>query len=237
MEHDFSSRDWEALSPTVTSREYLSTHHLYAAQMFAKMAEEIENSSETVGGFNRSHRSYVLSAVVLAACFMEAAINELLVDAQHGYAIYIKPLGNDVIGTLKDLCLTSKEIGVPVLCRYQKVLEVADRDPFNKGTKPYQDADGLVKLRNEFVHWTPKTQNEKNDHWTVKRFKRVKAFPPNALLAGKGNDYFPDHCLGAGCARWAIESALALTEEFFDRVDISPNYRRILDDTQRFEKT
>lgn len=54
-----------------------------------------------------------------------------------------------------------------------------------------------------------------------------KRFPPNKMMAGTGNPFWPDKCLGGGCANWAVESATKFAKEAFGRLRIEPNYQRI----------
>jgi hypothetical protein len=42
---------------------------------------------------------------------------------------------------------------------------------------------------------------------------RSRNFASNALMKGQRNVWFPDHALGAGCAKWAIDSARAFADE------------------------
>ncbi|MDX2381291.1 MAG: hypothetical protein QNM02_16205 [Acidimicrobiia bacterium] len=50
-------------------------------------------------------------------------------------------------------------------------------------------------------------------------------FPSNGLMAGSGNPWWPDHALGAGCARWAHASAEALADFLVDETNVNPNHK------------
>jgi hypothetical protein len=54
-------------------------------------------------------------------------------------------------------------------------------------------------------------------------------FPPNRHMARMANPYFPDQCLGAGCASWAASTAETFADAFFERLAIQPNYQRRAD--------
>jgi len=45
-------------------------------------------------------------------------------------------------------------------------------------------------------------------------------------MAEMGNPYFPDKCLGAGCAEWAVVSAKSFADDFCSRLDIQANYQK-----------
>lgn len=44
-------------------------------------------------------------------------------------------------------------------------------------------------------------------------------------FAPDGGLFFPYRCMSCGRAEWALESCLAFTEEFYDRVDVNKPYR------------
>jgi hypothetical protein len=54
-------------------------------------------------------------------------------------------------------------------------------------------------------------------------------FVDNRLMEGSGNPWWPDHCLGHGCAEWAARSALVLADQICGDLGIKPNYQRIAD--------
>jgi hypothetical protein len=89
---------------------------------------------------------------------------------------------------------------------------------FEKGSEPFQGADGLVKMRNVLIHYRPEWDNELNEHKRVQ--DRVQGRFPLNPLADPGVLWFPDQCLGAGCADWAIKQAAEFVTEFCQRLGI-----------------
>jgi hypothetical protein len=47
----------------------------------------------------------------------------------------------------------------------------------------------------------------------------------NALMAGSNNPWFADRALGAGCARWAVQTMRAFVDEFVSAVACRADYR------------
>lgn len=74
-----------------------------------------------------------------------------------------------------------------------------------------EDAALVVRLRNELVHFKPKSLGGDIKHRLTRQ------------LRGK----FPDKCLGYDCAKWATTSAIKFADEFFATIDVEPNYQRI----------
>ena len=55
--------------------------------------------------------------------------------------------------------------------------------------------------------------------------KRLRTkFPPNALVPAKA-PWFPDRCLGAGCATWAVKTVQVFSDDFCHRMGIPTRAR------------
>jgi len=108
------------------------------------------------------------------------------------------------------------------LAKFQAILAVADREVLATGRAPYQSARLVVRLRNELIHYKPEMADLPGDpsskpHWLA------GLYAPNPFAHPRyGN--LVDRYLSAGCARWALESVLALTEEVFARLGTKPTY-------------
>ncbi len=210
---------------TVLMRAYYSSYHLWAARDFASKAGEIEKAHSGRSRFDLPHRAYVTSAVLSSVAFMEALINEFyqdIADRHPGFRADVSPQAHEQIQTFWDAA-EGRKFGV--LEKVQMALVLCGRPSFPKGQAPYQDAALLIELRNELVHYKPKDLGGGIEHRLDAKLQNK--FPLNALMAGAGNPFFPDHLLGAGCANWAAASALALADAFAQAVDLHPNYKHL----------
>src|SRR5262249_7027465 len=102
---------------------------------------------------------------------------------------------------------------------------LTDREPLAAGTEPFQSAKLLVELRNILAHFRPATMSLSDANSLQSKF--LSKFSENVLMVGSGNPYFPDKCLGAGCAGWAVESAKDFADQVFGRLNVQPNYQRV----------
>ena len=218
----------EVPSPTGMMRVYFSSYHLWAAEHFVKLASDIENSPGERPRFDIQHRAYVTSAIFSAVAFLEAAINELCEDVVDGHVSYIAPIDKDarkLITVFWRLTEGRNRSPFSILDKYQIILTSCRKDQFATGAQPYQDADLVIKLRNVLMHYKPQTYGGEVQHKFIKQL--AGKFPENPLMAGSSNPYFPDKCLGSGCAGWAIRSTRKLADEFFEKLGITPNYQRV----------
>jgi hypothetical protein len=83
----------------------------------------------------------------------------------------------------------------------------------------------LIRLRNELIHYKPRNLASPTVHRLEKRL--TGRFATNKLMTGAGNSFFPDHCLGHGCAEWSVTSSEMYMNAFFADLGIVPNYQRV----------
>ena len=196
--------------------------HLLAAGYFVALAKRIESrGAALVGpeGMTR-HRASVTGAIVSSVAFLESSINELYLEFQRagddGSAIPTRA------HTELETLWPSAE-GAPLTLRYQVALQSVDAERFNERRSTYNNVERLLELRDALVHHQPERHDERQRYQSLQRRLRT-CFAPNTLLAARAR-WFPDLCLGAGCATWALKSAEAFSNEFCGRMGIPSRVR------------
>jgi hypothetical protein len=219
---------WIAPPVTIMLRSYLSPQYLWTAKYFTSKADEIEqNHTKADDKVRNEHRAYVVGAIFSAVAFLEAAINELFKDlAEDEESCYKELIAKEARGAIRILWeLTEGRNRYPftILDKCQLILTSCGKDAFHTGKPPYQDADLVIALRNALTHYKPESYGGKKQHKFLKQFKGK--FGENKLMAGCESSYFPEKCLGSGCADWVVKSATKLADEFFRRLGVSPQYQ------------
>jgi hypothetical protein len=103
------------------------------------------------------HHTAVLTAIVMSAAALEAAINELFSDSAEPDGGRFKALPSGSRALLADMW--SK--GVPRTARYSTLekyeicLVLLRRPPMDQSKVQYQNARAVVELRNHFMHFEP----------------------------------------------------------------------------------
>lgn len=228
-------------SLSISIRTYFSIQHVQSAAYFARETARIENDPASrkveTGRFNEQaymeHKANVTASLFMAVSFLEATINELFADAADNATgrTWTDPSICDLFGSMW-------RNGVPrtasysILDKYQIALTLARKTPFEPGQPPAQDVALLVKLRNALIHYEPETvltfsDNEENQVQPHRFEKMLRGRFDLNPLTGAGNPFFPDKCLGHGCARWALISSVKLTDEFFTRMGMTPTYDHV----------
>lgn len=218
-----------------------SVNHIQSAALFSRLSFNIEkNGGKVSSELSDEHWAYVTGAIFFAVSFLEATINELFADIADDTMVKIDSnlwqLEHKAISRLANFWKIASQgkRHYSIIEKYQIALILTDKPKFDTDKNPYQDVSYLVKLRNALMHYKPEwiphlsetNRNEVDQHKFEKMLK-VK-FKENPM-AGVGNPFFPDKCLGHGCAEWAVISSINFVDEFFSRLGLTPRFNRVRD--------
>jgi hypothetical protein len=223
---------------TIGIRNYLSILHLKAAAHFVGLSRATEGLAGVIKESEKSDTielqyAQVMAAVLSAAAFLEATINELFMDAADGgdvgFASQLPVTDREQLTRFWELDIP-RTASYPIIRKFEIALAILGREPFDKPGAMWGSARALVDLRNALVHFEPKTWihevgEERADEQMEHLEKRLRdKFSESAFATGTAGPFFPAHALGFGCAHWALHSALAFSDRFFAILNIAPNY-------------
>jgi hypothetical protein len=157
-----------------------------------------------------------IGAVILAACFLESAVNELLLHAVHGSKQFYPGWKPEEFQLMGEFWNQLEDQRAPSLRKAQVALLVARREGFAKGSDPCQAAGNLVRLRNALAHYKPEWSDQLDVHADLEA--RLKGKFPESHGSTPNQVYFPHRCLGSGCAEWACRTAAGFIVEFTSRL-------------------
>jgi hypothetical protein len=203
--------------------KHISHDHIRSAIHLAKLTLSTEENFKAKphdGIPYYSHRAYAIGTILLCVAFLESRINELII----GVTLGVYPWKSDAIeNTLfESLQATGKLDGVRrlrTLEKYQLILSLLGKKQFDSGTRPYQDIEMLIALRNKLVHFEPDVQWQDDEHKFMKKFKNKK-IAANPLTADLYRTEFPDTLLSYSWTKWAIQSSIKFVVEFDTRIGL-----------------
>lgn len=212
--------DDEAAAP---GRSRLYRQHMFSAYHFAENARALERGAtdEITQEEKWNHRALVTGSILTAAAFLEASINELYLELQN-----LSQSGQPRLPP-RELALLLRvwpEVkGSPILHKYQVALSISDADTYDESKTPFVDADSVIRLRDALLSCTTEWEDSRGRHRTLEKRLRTK-FPVSTLVSADA-PWFPDRCLGAGCARWAVKTAQVFSDDFSHRMGIPSRAR------------
>ena len=202
--------------------------HLDSAARFASVCSAIEGEERHLNWPQPrwdEARSNSLAAVLLAAASLESSVNEFYQQAVDRDNNALESLSNIQMQLLEELWREIEKLSP--LRKYQVALVSMGYKPMSKGHEPYRSADGLMRLRNALVHFKPEWDDDLRDHRSLEQ--RLSQLFPVSALADRAEGqmvWFPNKCLGAGCAEWAIESAIKFSKQFVTTLGIKERLKR-----------
>ncbi len=164
--------------------------------------------------------------MLLAAASLESSVNEFYQQAVDRDKNALKSLSENQMKLLAELWPEIEKLSP--LRKYQVALVAMGHEPMDKGQEPYRSADGLMRLRNALVHFRPEWDDDLKEHRSLEQ-RLSQLFPVSALAdRAKGQMvWFPKKCLGAGCAEWAIESAVRFSQRFVNTLGIRERLKHV----------
>jgi len=208
------------VSGAVGRRVYhdITGQYFEAAEHFSNCATNIETEFQKTSlkdeAGQSQHRAYVVGAIVLAAMTMETCINGIYLDA---CGKNLKGLDDQEIALLAEWWAFLDERRAGTLFKYQHALLLVRKPKLPPERNPCKDADNLIFLRNALTHYKPERDDAKMYGKIRKRLEGkfdVNPLAPNAYL------WFPEQCLGSGCAKWAVGAAEEFVRAFCEHLGI-----------------
>ena len=192
-------------TPRIQTRQFMTMDHLWTARHAAKLCgqlvPQLKRNDPKV-----EHRSLATTAVFFGAAFLEALVNEVileLVDPPPGGAsarVEGIPTDANTIAAFRDIWRRERRLGP--LGKYQAALDAVPRATARRYTEtrePYKSAELLILFRNHLVHFQPKTRDIHTDHEFQERFRNAKIVENQQDI---GLPWFPNKAIGAGLAQW-----------------------------------
>lgn len=204
------------LTASLSMRSNLSAWHIIAAANFARNAWQIEtaNSGKPFGDFYQEIASNVMAAVFFAVAALEANINELFKDSDKSIPEQNQELAEEIWNLF--------EQKKSILEKYDLALLLKGKKRLDKSISVYQNAEGLIILRNELVHFKPEWSYEQKKHKRIENWLTGK-FQLSPFLTSEAT-FFPKRIMSHGCAEWAVKTALEFRTHFSNVSGLSDSF-------------
>jgi len=221
-------------------RDCFSVRYIQSAGLLCRLAYAVEQESRKTGTTPEDarlrHEAFVLSAVLSSVSFLESTVNELHADATDEEFAALDEKHGTLLRTIGRQWHNPKNFDrAPLLTKYQTILAIAGQPGFEEGDQAFANVRDLIEIRNHLLHYTrewvvihqrrsPGREPESiSDHFELMLARKFAINP----LAAKNVPFFPDKCLGHGCAEWAVLNCIIFVDEFYRRLGLPVPYEGI----------
>lgn len=225
---------------TIRFRDCFSVRYIQAAALFCRLGYAIEQEYRGVPSVPPEallrHEAFMLNAVLSSVAFLESAINDLYADATDGAYFFADEEHEALLRRISERWQNERNFDrAPVLTRYQKILALAGKPAFVEGDRAFDHVRDIIEIRNHLTHYRREWVEirvtgapRETEETTAEKFERRlrKTFAVNPF-APKSLPFFPDQCLGHGCAEWAVVNSIIFTDAFFRRLDLPAPYEGV----------
>lgn len=211
---------------TITSGSML---YIAAAKCFSNRAADLDDPGKLVGLEQKGKDELIaelvrtaLAAVLFSNLAVEAILNELYLESSLvPPGQWFKGIPEDVSRSLFDAWEHGAE-RYEVVTKCQLATALVGKARLNFGGGSYQQLTQLIALRNALVHHKPavvehgKPSAESDDDIEKRIFRSF----PRSRFCDESHPFRWNRCMGAGCARWAYETAVTFERDFFGHLGI-----------------
>ena len=230
----------ESEESVIRFRDCFSVRYIQSAAVLCRLGYGIEQAGRVGDGpapdLLLRHEAFILNSVLSTVAFLESTINELYADAADDAYFFEDEKHEALLRTIGEKWQNEKNFDrAPMISKYQRILTIAGISPFDENDQAFANVRMLIEIRNHLMHykreWVVIRERgvaATGEETTADKFEKIlrKKFAINPL-AEKNLPFFPDKCLGHGCAEWAIANSLIFTDEFFRRLDLPAPYEGI----------
>ena len=228
---------------SIRFRDCFSVRYIQSAAILCRLGfaieQEYRDGTAVPAELRLRHDAFILNSVLSAVAFLESAVNELHADAADDAYFFADEEHEALLRAIAEKWHNEKNFDrAPMISKYQKILAIAGKLPFDEADQAFANIRILTEIRNHLMHYkrewvvigdsrTPAAGQES----TAEKFEKIlrKKFALNPL-ASKNQPFFPDKCLGHGCAEWALVNSVIFTDEFFRRLGLPVPYDGIRDE-------
>jgi len=218
-------------------RDCFSVRYIQSAAVLCRLGYRIEKDFLESGEISEEarlrHEAFILNSILSSVAFLESTINELYSDAADNAYFFYDEKNETLLKTIGEKWKNKKNFDrAPMVNKYQKILMIAEKPQFNEDNPVFSNIRILIEIRNYLMHyrreWIVVQQGEMpgdNEETLGEKLETVlrHKFVENPL-AYKNRPFFPDRCLGHGCAEWAVVNSLSYTDEFFEKLELPAPY-------------
>ena len=178
-------------APRVQMRQYVTMEHLWTARHAARLCREREQQLQP-NVPDVEHRSLTMTSIFFAAAFLEALVNEVILDVVNAPAggpsarVAGIPVDATTTAAFQKLWKKERRIKGGPLGKYQSALDAVSKRRYDEIRDPFKSAQLVFDLRHHFLHFKPETQDIHAEHDFEKALKSQPTTDRRAVVPEQG---------------------------------------------------
>jgi len=222
---------------SIRFRDCFSVRYIQSAALLCRLGYRIEQDFSDSGKISEEarlrHEVFILNSILSSVAFLESTINELYADAADGAYFFTDEKNEALLKSIGEKWRNEKNFDrAHLINKYQKILMIADKPPFDEDNPVFSNILTLIEIRNYLMHykreWIIVQKDQMSGDMKETHGEKLERMLRNKFvknpLAQKNRLFFPDTCFGHGCAEWAVGNSLIFTDEFFKKLELPAPY-------------
>jgi hypothetical protein len=209
------------LTASVQGRHNLVWHHLWNARRAARLCREREEvlTQQDYRLPDVEQNGTAMVAVMSAAAFLEALVNEVFLDTADPSlrsSGLLDGISQDGVAVMSDKwTATPSAEREGILEKYKLAIRCVSAT-MDFGRAPAQSVQLLIELRDGLTHYKPEWQGDGTNLYADLRRK----LPVNPRVA-EVNPWFPHQALSADLAEWSCNQSVAFAKEWWGAMGLT----------------
>ena len=139
-------------------RDCFSVRYIQSAALLCRLGFAIEQEYREVpdipADVQLRHEAFILNSVLSSVVFLESTINELYADAADEAYFFADEKHEALLRMISEKWKNEKNFDrAPMLTKYQKILTIAGKPPFDEGDQAFANVRDLIEIRNHLMHY------------------------------------------------------------------------------------
>lgn len=183
-----------------------------------ELEREYQSGKLSFNDVHQGHEMGSIQTIFMAVASIEAGINEVLADVRTGTSTYRRGVTPEMCAKLAEGRPVERVVvqgQAKIITRAQTICERLQRDCMDLTVT--RSMATLIDLRNELTHSSTTNEFYVDGDTSPVAGSYESRFGGLFQYSGLAQDhepFFTARCLGAGCVRWAVETAYAFSGEF-----------------------
>lgn len=212
------------LTASVQGRHNLVWHHLWNARRAARLCREREAvlTRQDYRHPDVEQNGTAMVAVMSAAAFLEALVNEVFLDTADPSlrsSGLLDGISEDGVTAMSDKWTASPSAEREGILEKYKLAIRCVSATMDFGRDPTQSVQLLIRLRDALTHYKPEWQGDATNLYADLRRK----LPVNPRVA-EVNPWFPHQALSADLAEWACERSVEFAKEWWAAMGLTRDH-------------